>query len=180
MRAWQALAVALEIRRLRSEDAECTPEIERRAGEAFRDVGLPEIAEHDPYSAEELEEYIAAGRAWAAVADGSVIGYVLVEVVDGNAHVEQVSVHPDHQGQGAGRALMDRARQWAVETNRPAVTLTTFTDVPWNRPLYEHLGFVVLREHEIGPELAAVRDHEATLGLDPTIRVCMRLALPSS
>ena len=167
--------MAVEIRPLRTDDAAFTPEIERRAGEAFRDVGLPEIAEHEPYSPNELEEYIEAGRAWAAIVDGRVIGYVLVEVVAGNAHVEQVSVHPDHQGQGAGRALMDRARQWAAETNRPAVTLTTFADVPWNRPLYERLGFVVLREDEIGPELAAVREHEATLGLDPSIRVCMRL-----
>jgi GNAT superfamily N-acetyltransferase len=174
---WQALVVSIVIRALRIEDAAVTQEVERRAGAAFRDVGLPEIAEHEPYTTEELEEYIGAGRAWAAVVDDRVVGAVLAEVVDGNAHVEEVAVHPDHQGRGAGRALLDRVRQWAIDTHRPAVTLTTFADVPWNRPLYEHLGFVVLREDEIGPELAAVRAHEATLGLDPSIRVCMRLRL---
>jgi len=47
-------------------------------------------------------------------------------------------------------------------------------EVPWNRPLYEHLGFVVLTEEEIGPDLETVRRDEADSGLDPATRVCMR------
>jgi hypothetical protein len=74
-----------------------------------------------------------------------------------------------------GRALLDRVEVWARETDRPAITLTTFADVPWNRPLYEHLGFRVLTEAELGPGLRAVRTTEAGHGLDPTTRVCMRL-----
>src|ERR1017187_6847328 len=48
------------------------------------------------------------------------------------------------------RASLDRVRMWASEAKRPAITLTTFANVPWNAPLYEHLGFVVLSEEEIG------------------------------
>ena len=107
------------------------------------------------------------------------VGYVLVDVVDDCAHIEQVSVRPDHQGEGVGRALLDRVRQWAMSTDRSGVTLTTFGDVPWNRPLYEHLGFRVLSDVEIGPELRAVRETEARHGLDPATRVCMRLAVGS-
>lgn len=59
----------------------------------------------------------------------------------------------------------------------PAVTLTTFSDVSWNAPLYRHLGFRVLAEHEIGPQLQAARDAETAHGLDPTRRVCMRSEL---
>ena len=88
-----------------------------------------------------------------------------------------VSVRPGHQGAGVGRALLDRVRDWAAATDRPALTLTTFTDVPWNRPLYEHLGFRVLAEAEIGPELQALRATEAAHGLDPATRACMRLDL---
>jgi hypothetical protein len=65
-------------------------------------------------------------------------------------------------------------RAWAGGNSLPAITLTTFSDVPWNRPLYEHLGFTVIAENDLGPELRAVREHEATLGLDPAMRVCMR------
>ncbi len=102
---------------------------------------------------------------------------MLVDVVDGAAHVEQVSVRPDRQGTGVGRALLDQVRAWAISTGRDAITLTTFADVPWNRPLYEHLGFHVVDEVDIGPELRAVRQAEAAHGLDPAARVCMRLAV---
>jgi ribosomal protein S18 acetylase RimI-like enzyme len=105
------------------------------------------------------------------------VGYVLVDEVDGNAHVQEVSVRPDRQGQGVGRALLDRVRVWAIESGRSAISLTTFAEVPWNRPLYEHLGFRVLAEEEIGPELRAVREVETAHGLDPATRVCMRLDL---
>jgi hypothetical protein len=61
--------------------------------------------------------------------------------------------------------------------DRPSLTLTTFSDVPWNRPLYEHLGFRVLSEEEIGPGLRTIRDRETTEGLDPSTRVVMRFDL---
>jgi GNAT superfamily N-acetyltransferase len=121
-----------------------------------------------------LAHYTELGRCWAAVDDaGGPIGYVLVNAVDGSAHVEQVSVHPDHQGSGVGRALMERVYEWADEEGTPAVTLTTFSDVPWNAPLYRHLGFRVLRDEEVGPGLRVIRDRETAHGVDPARRVCM-------
>lgn len=108
------------------------------------------------------------------------LGYILVDDVEGLAHIEQVSVLPEHQGKGFGRALIDRALRWAIETGRPAVTLTTFGHIPWNRPLYEHLGFRVLSPSEIGPGVTALRDAEIAHGLDLALRVAMRLDLPVS
>jgi GNAT superfamily N-acetyltransferase len=155
--------------------------IETLAAQRFREVGYPNVADDEPFSIEELADYAAAGRSWVAVgADDAPIGYVLVDIVDGNAHVEQVTVHPEHQGRGVGRHLLDRVSAWAIETGAASMTLTTYTDVPWNRPLYEHLGFVVMAEGEIGPELRAVRDVEARHGLDPAVRVCMRRAVPGA
>jgi GNAT superfamily N-acetyltransferase len=153
--------------------------IERLAGERFRDVGLPDVADDEPLSLDVLTHHTERGRCWVAVDDaGGPIGYVLVDAVDGNAHVEQLTVHPDHQGSGVGRALMERAFEWATEAGMSAVTLTTFSDVPWNAPLYRHLGFRVLRDDELGPGLRAIRDQETAHGLDPARRVCMLLALP--
>lgn len=156
-------------------------EIERLAGERFRDVGLPDIADDEPLPADVLAGYIAAGRSWVAV-DGAdaPVGYVVVDVVDGCAHVEQVSVRPDHQGLGTGRALLERVHRWAAEHGLAAVTLTTFADVPWNAPLYRHLGFRDMAEGEVGPQLAALRHREAAHGLDPGTRVCMRSELEAS
>jgi hypothetical protein len=58
-----------------------------------------------------------------------------------------------------------------------AITLTTFRDVPWNAPPYEHLAFRIMSDDEVGPELRAVCDAETAAGLDPATRVCMRLDL---
>jgi GNAT superfamily N-acetyltransferase len=170
--------VTIAIRPAQPTDGAAVGEVERLAGGRFREVGLDSIADHEPSSTDALAAYAVAERAWVAVdSAGTLVGFVLVDVVDDCAHIEQVSVHPDHQGAGIGRALLDRVRTWASSTGRRAVTLITFGAVPWNRPLYEHVGFRVLADFEIGPELRAVRDAEAAHGLDPATRVCMLLEL---
>jgi GNAT superfamily N-acetyltransferase len=156
-------------------DSPALRNIETLAGEAFRSIGMEEIADAEPMSVDILDAYALSGRSWVATDEPDrPVGYVVVDVVDGNAHVEQISVLPDYQGRGLGKELLDTVRSWAIETRHPAVTLTTFVDVPWNCPLYEHLGFVVLSEQEVGPELRAIQEHETQMGLDPVTRVSMR------
>ena len=168
----------ISIRPASEDDGDVLRQIERLAGEAFADVGLADIAADEPPSIDVLAAYAGAGRSWVAEDEGhEVVGYVLVDVVDGNAHVEQVSVRPDRQGRGVGRALLAQVDRWATERGLGALTLTTFRDVPWNAPLYEHLGFRTLDETEIGPQLAAAVAGEAAHGLDPAERVCMRREL---
>jgi GNAT superfamily N-acetyltransferase len=176
-----ARSVDITIRALRAEDGPSVQAIERLAGERFRDVGLDSVADDEPDTLETLARYADGGRGWVASDHaGGAVGYVLVDEIDGNAHIEQVSVRPDHQGAGVARALVERVRSWATETSRPAITLTTFAAVPWNGPLYVHLGFEVLAEDAIGPELRAVRAAETAHGLDPDTRICMRLNLGPS
>jgi GNAT superfamily N-acetyltransferase len=168
--------VAITIRPARPSDGVDLQAIERLAGEQFRTVGMDEIADDSPPPLDVLAAYAADGRSWVAL-DGdadAAVGYAIVDVVDDCAHVEQVSVRPDHQGKGVGRALLDRVRTWAASSGLAGVTLTTFAAVPWNGPLYEHLGFRVLAPAEIGPELRALVAKEAAHGLDPETRVCMR------
>jgi GNAT superfamily N-acetyltransferase len=166
----------IHIRPSRLSDSLTLREIERSAGEMFREVGMDSVADDEPLSEAELAEYVMGARSWVAI-DGSdqPVAYVLVDEVDGNAHVAQISVLPESQGHGVGRALLQRVRAWAIASNCPAITLTTFSEVPWNRPLYEHLGFVVLSEEQVGPELQSVIRDESESGLDPATRVSMRI-----
>ena len=84
-------------------------EIERAAGQRYRDYGLGHVADDEPAPLEVLAGYARGGRTWVAISGTTlVVGYVLVDVIDGCAHIEQVSVTPAHQGQGAGRALIDQ------------------------------------------------------------------------
>jgi GNAT superfamily N-acetyltransferase len=144
---------------------------------------MPDIAGHEPEPIEVLDAYRRSGRAWVLLPDGVAtsvpVAYVLVHVVDGAAHVEQVSVDPAFARQGLGRRLLDHVASEARREARTAVTLTTFRDVPWNAPYYERCGFRVLDDAELGPELRAKRDAESAHGLDPTLRVCMRRDLDS-
>jgi GNAT superfamily N-acetyltransferase len=153
------------------------------AGERFRSVAdrrIGERADDPPFDLDELAAAQAEGRLWVAVEDDAVVGFVVVEVIDGCAHVEEVSVHPDRQGHGHGAALLDTVASWAAAEGLAAVTLTTFADVPWNRPYYERRGYRVLAEDELTPGLRARREHEASIGLDPTLRVVMRRELPAA
>ena len=164
----------IEIRPATAGDCATLQELERDAGQRFREVGLGFVADDEPPPVEVLLSYTEAGRVWVAVDSEDVpAGYVVVDIVDGAAHIEQVSVATAQQGRGIGRLLVEQARRWAGENALSAVTLTTFSHVPWNKPLYEHLGFRALASEEIGPELQSLMEHEASRGLDPATRAAM-------
>ncbi|MFF7865349.1 GNAT family N-acetyltransferase [Streptomyces qaidamensis] len=153
-------------------------DIERAAGAPFRDLGMPEIADDEPPALDVLEHYRRAGRCWVASGpQDRPVAYLLAEPVDGALHVEQVSVHPRAARRGVGRALLAHAADRARGEGLTSLTLTTFTDVPWNAPYYERLGFRPLPEADLTPGLRAIRASEAELGLDRWPRVCMRKPL---
>lgn len=150
-------------------------DIERAAGALFAARGMQLVTDHEPFSDEELQGFVDREMAWvAAPPGGAPRGYLVAEEIDGAGHVEQLTVHPDHAGRRLGVRLMDHFGGWCEGRGLPAVTLTTFAEVPWNRPYYERLGFRVLADDEITPGLAAIRTYEAAIGLDAWPRVCMR------
>ncbi|QIS24198.1 GNAT family N-acetyltransferase [Nocardia terpenica] len=140
---------------------------------------MSSVAEDEPPSIEHLRAFAHDGRAWVIADETDIpIAYLILDVVDGNAHIEQVSVHPDHAGRRLGRDLIEYAAEWAVARGIPALTLTTFTEVPWNGPYYERLGFHRLPVAQETPGLRAARAAEAAHGLDAWPRACMRRELP--
>jgi GNAT superfamily N-acetyltransferase len=166
------------IRPGRSDDLAALVEIELAAGATFRELDMDAIADDDPGSVEELLPYAESGRALVAVdLEDRAIGYLLLDLVDGAAHIEQVSVHPDHARQRIGQALIEQAASWARSHGLEALTLTTYREVPWNGPYYERLGFVYLTAEEETPGLRAIRECERRHGLDRWPRACMRLSV---
>ena len=150
------------------------PELERAAGELFRPLGMGLVADDDPPSPDDLRPFVDHGRAWVAEHRGELAAYLLADVVDGAAHVEQVTVHPRHAHQRLGAALIEHLALWAQQHRLPALTLTTYRNVAWNGPYYLTLGFRWLDDHEITPDLRALRHHEIDRGLDRWPRGCMR------
>ena len=164
------------IRLAREEELPILWDIEQAAGELFREIGMAEVADDELPTLESLRSYQVDGRAWV-FADPGVVAYLTGELVDGAAHVEQVSVHPDAAGRGIGRALIEEYAGWGREHGATAMTLTTFVEVPWNGPYYERCGFRFLADDELTPGLRAIRIAEAEHGLDRWPRAAMRREL---
>ena len=167
--------MAYVIEPARAEDIAKLAQVEIAANALFAGRGIAGVVANDSTSLEELAHAHAAGLLWVARdPTGEPIGFALLEVVDGQAHLEEIDVHPAHGRRGVGSALLDAVVAWARGAGHRAVTLTTFRDIPWNAPFYERAGFRALAPHELGPGLAAVVRDEAARGLDPAQRVAMR------
>lgn len=100
----------------------------------------------------------------ADVGDRVIAGFVHVLELDGHAHLEQLSVSPEHGRRGYGRMLVEAAMTFARDRGHDRMSLRTFADVPWNAPFYERLGFAVT-EPRSEFELMLVETEER-MGLD--------------
>lgn len=155
------------------------PAIDVAAGAVFRDVGMEDVADDEPPPLALFEKHLAEGHVWVwGKRKQPPAAFCLVEVVDGTAHIGQISVHPDHARRGIGAALIDHLDEWARDRGLPELTLTTFRDVPWNAPYYARLGFTAVADADLGPGLAAIRAAEADRGLDRWPRVVMTRHVP--
>ena len=166
------------IRLARDDDLEALRDVERAAATPFRELGMALVADDAPPTVAELARFSGAGRAWVYTDEHDLpVAYLLLDIVDGDAHIEQVSVHPDHARQQIGRSLIDSAAEWARQRGITALTLTSYSAVPWNAPYYLRLGFSVVPPDQLGPGLRAVRRRENAHGLDQWARVAMRRQL---
>jgi GNAT superfamily N-acetyltransferase len=161
-------------------DVDPIRELERRAGEPFRSVGLDAIADDAPPDAAELTVAVDDGR--ILVVDdptppghGRPAAWLWVGVADGDLLIEQVSVDPAHRGKRLGTGLVSLAIDHARHRGFPGVSLTSFLEVPWNGPLYRRLGFHPVPDDALGPDLAAIRAAERAAGLDVAPRSAFRL-----
>jgi GNAT superfamily N-acetyltransferase len=165
------------VRPMNSSDISAVQDVERLAGSRFRDCDDPRIArcaEAPVFASAELSAFIEEGRVLVATDDGNVAGFIVFDVVDHCAHIDEVAVTPRAGRRGYGAALIDAVQRWADDRHLPAVTLTTFRDVPRNGPWYRRLGFRELAEHELTPTLRRIREEEGRSGLPPELRIVMR------
>jgi GNAT superfamily N-acetyltransferase len=150
-------------------------EVENSTVVRYVEVGLAFIADEPDPTDEELAPAAATLSLWVVEdGHGRIVGWTEAREVDGEGYIHQVSVRPEHERAGIGSALVEQVVAWTAARGLPSVTLTTYRDVPWNRPWYERRGFVVLEDSEMGPELAAIRAAERARGLDAAPRVAMR------
>ncbi|PWR16712.1 GNAT family N-acetyltransferase [Micromonospora sicca] len=149
--------------------------IEVASGAPFREIGMVDVADMPPLPLDALATCQRAGGLRVAVdAEDRPLAFAVLDLVDGCAHVQQLSVDPTYARRGIGRRLLDDVAGWAIGQGLPALTLTTFRSVPWNGPYYARCGFRELTGAQVTPGLAELLAAEAAIGLDPAERVAMR------
>ena len=149
------------------------PTIETSAAQAFLETPQAWCAEGDVMAAEDYYPLIEDDAVWVAEDNGVLAGFVTTEIEEDFLHVWELAVHADHQRKGAGRALLATCAQAAREAGCAYLTLSTFTNVVFNAPYYQTLGWRI--EDAPGPWLAEVLTHEVDQGF--TDRCAMRLDL---
>ena len=91
-------------------------------------------------------------------------GFIRIDEVGSNAHIEQLSVGRNSMGKGLGGKLLEAGIDWAKEKGYSRITLITFKNIPWNGPFYKKHGFHELSN--ISDCLKKLRKHEKEIGLD--------------
>ena len=165
------------VRRARPSDAAALPAIERSAAELFRlDPGLAWLAEAPVPDAEQHLQAICSAWVWVAeLTDQQLGGFLRAVEVDNQLHIEELSVSQHFQGQGIGRKLLLMAIEHADRQQLCAVTLTTFSDLPWNAPFYQRMGFSRLTPQATPAHLVDALNSEAACGLPIERRCAMHL-----
>lgn len=106
--------------------------------------------------------------------DGALLGFAACQACADALHLWELAVRHDAQAQGLGKALIEATFALARQRGLPAVTLSTFREIPWNGPFYARMGFREVPVADLNLRLATIRLREDLLGLKVARRLTMR------
>jgi len=86
---------------------------------------------------------------WVAECNGNVVGGLIMTFEQGHASLSNIAVHPEFQGQGLGRGLMEFAESQAKEKQYSELRLATHVLLTENVSLYRHLGWTEIDRDEV-------------------------------
>ena len=170
----------MQVRLGKPEEIDAIARIDADASALFAEVGIVlTLPQNHPFALAERECWLNAARdsrLYVAEAQGDPYAALMVlDDVDGEPYLEQLSVRPQHMRKGIGSRLLEQAI--AQSRSRAALWLTTYNHVPWNRPFYERAGFRVVPEPECGAQLREVLRLQREALPEPEQRVAMKLSL---
>lgn len=120
----------------------------------MRVQGIEQWNDHYP-SQEIFKNDIERGELYVKKIDGHIIGCICITTVmdeeyfpvkwltpnEINLYVHRLAIHPDFQGKGYARQLMDKAEKMARAKNYTSVRLDTFSKNKRNQRFYEARGY---------------------------------------
>lgn len=166
------------IRLARFEELAQLQAIEQSASSLFQHTKYATEVEAEALPIEFLRAQQQDDKVWVATnSSDEPVGFAVIKLVDGIAHLHELSVDPKHGRKGLGSRLLREVVAWAKRAGYESMTLSTFRDIAWNAPFYRKLGFRELGEAELSHGLIEIRREEAQGGLPVEERVFMKLAL---
>ena len=105
-------------------------------------VYVPRIGRRPAPMDADYADAVASGQVWVAVADGGVIGLVVLVPAGDHLLVDAVAVSPAAQGLGVGRRLLALAEEQARARGLGEVRLYTNAAMTENLTYYPRLGYV--------------------------------------
>jgi GNAT superfamily N-acetyltransferase len=168
-------AATISIRPTRLDETGLLPEVERSAGETFRDIpDLAWVADDGVTGPREHHRLASLGTSWVAVSDDQLLGFACAEHFGHDLHVWIIVVRREAQGQGLGTRLMHTVLEHAFDSGAARVTLTTFRGVLFNEPFYHRLGFMVVPSGGLDERLRRTLAAEAAAGFPAERRCAMQ------
>ena len=171
----------MHIRLGRPEDIPALRVIELAGDQQFVVAGHPEFDGDAAIPPDVAQESIDRGQLFVAelIVDGQpvVVGWLQLGRCGDECSIDQIAVSPEQQKQGIGRALMDLAFAEARTDGNTTIVLNTQSDIVWNQPWYQSLGFDVVPPDRWTEAMAAVSAAQSAAELDWSTRVHMRLSL---
>lgn len=137
-----------------TEDAAAILELQKLAYQSeaklYNDFSIPPLIQ----TMEELEVDFTSKVFLKAQVESKIIGSVRGYQAGNTCYIERLIVHPNHQGQGIGTALMESFESCFVQVQR--FELFTGTKSDRNIHLYERLGYKIFKNTEINKNLSFV------------------------
>lgn len=142
------------------------PAIEQAASSMFSEADLPLDIRYRVTERETLRRAQRAGRVWVAIRNSTqTVGFAMISLLDGIAHLDEVGVLPAHGRNGIGTGLVQTAINWAATQGHSALTLVTFRHLAWNAPFYSRLGFAAVAPDSLGEEMQQLLAAEQAAGI---------------
>jgi len=159
-------------------------EIESKADTLFPEGVIPADAENYPIDGLALAS--KSGSLLVATVDKEIVGFAVAEPVVvtvpakdvesvSNYHLFLLAVLPQWGRNGIGTALVRQIEARAKRTQSQHLTLTTFSNIEWNAPYYEKLGFRQLAYSDANQFLKDILNAEFAEGFSN--RIAMQLVL---
>lgn len=99
---------------------------------------------------EDYGEVVKTRSVTVAERGAEIVGLIVLQREDRELAIENVAVHPDHQGTGIGRALLEHAEDTARAAGLRSACLYTHERMVENLALYTRIGYVEYERRRYG------------------------------